>query len=67
MMSASNYKGYQRATKTVTIEGITDETDEQVADFAMRFAGERRSSLFGLNVNRDEHDSSTATVAMHTD
>lgn len=52
-------------TKRVSIQFIENETDEQILEFAMRVAGESRSSLFGWHVHRFPDGS--ALVSLNTD
>jgi hypothetical protein len=52
-------------TKTVRVEDVTpDDSDEDILEVALDFAGETRSSLFGWTVYRFD---SVASVALHTD
>jgi hypothetical protein len=54
-------------TKRVRVEGITpDDTDDEILECALRYAGETRSSLFGWRVERYD-DEGVASVALHTD
>lgn len=63
MMRASvNLRG--RSTTIVHVRDVTDETDDQILDEALRVAGETRSSLFGWTIDRTLD---VVVVALHTD
>lgn len=61
-----NIESYHRGrtVKTVLVGGVTDETDEQILAFAMKHAGEDKSSLFGTHVS---HGDETTQVSLYTD
>lgn len=60
METISYHKGY--AQKTVVVGNVHAHSDTEVLAYAMRKAGEDRSSLFDYRVTR--HDGGTATVTL---
>lgn len=59
------YRG--RTYKTVVVHDIQENTKDEIADIAMRVAGEDRSSLFGWTVTPYDDDPTTASVMLATD
>lgn len=51
MNVASVVKSFGR--KRVVVEGLSSEPDAEVKDFALKAAGENRSSIFGSNIHRE--------------
>lgn len=52
-------------TKRVRVEEIADtDTDDEIVEVALTFAGETRSSLYGIRVDRF---GDVATVSLYTD
>lgn len=65
-----NMKSYTkgRTTKTVTIEGLTNETNDEIRAFAYACAGETAGNLFGSNIARPALGNDTiAIVTLYTD
>lgn len=53
-MEIVSYTGYQSKTKRVVIEDVSQATDDEIIDFALREARETRSSIFSVRVSRNE-------------
>lgn len=56
-----------RTVKTVLVEGITDQSNDEIFEAATRGAGESRSSLFGWRLSRDLNDPTRAVVTLDID
>jgi hypothetical protein len=64
MKASLHYRGL--TVKEVLIEGISDESDEQIFDLALASQNETRSRLFDMRVARNTEDPSRALVTLYT-
>lgn len=53
--------------KRVWMMEIADESDDEIIDVAMEYAGETRAKLFGWGIQRDDRDPTRAVVLLFTD
>lgn len=56
-----------RTVKTVLVEGITDESNDEIFAAALRGSGETTSSIFGWRLSRDLNDPTRAVVTLDID